>query len=491
MEKSNKGVRSRNPFAFLFKKDAEEGYVPNREALFFSMGLGGQNVTYNLVSGWFFYFCNNVLHISPGIVGTITGISRIWDGVNDPIVGALVDRRNTAPGQKLHQYLGKLPIIIGILTMLMFCDFGLPERAAVVVVLCIYLAWDMAYSFQDVALWGTLALVSPYSRERSRVAQWINIGTSVAGGVTGLIPIIMGVGRDAGIAEKWLFLGFGIVFGLGGELMSIFAAKTHERVLQSPKTEQLSLKENFKIFLHNRNLLLLGLAQIVAGLSFTVPQIYFFKYCVSLSVGSFEMNGETAMTVLGAIGVLPSIFGMFFAVKLAEWCGGMKNLLITNQVLSIIVRLIVFFIGYDSTSKLIIGALVLSVTSVLGVAQNIGLRSLITDSVDRMEWETGKRTEGLASSFQNFVAKITGALQLFISGLILEMLHFDNSLDGITGQPDTFYKWQWPLYILGPAMGALLYLIPAFFIKDNKQEKERIEAELAERRAKAAEEAVD
>lgn len=488
MEKTDKIARKK-PLAFLFKKDAENGYVPNREALYFSIGLGGQNVTYNLVNGWFFYFCNNVLHISPGIVGTITGISRIWDGVNDPIVGALVDRRRTEPGQKLHGYLGKLPVIIGILTMLMFFDFGLSEQAAVFVVLFIYLAWDMVYSFQDVALWGTLALVSPYSKERSRVAQWINIGTSVAGGITGLIPIIMGVGRDAGIEERWLFMGFGIFFGLGGELMSAFAAKTHERVLQPPKTEQLSLKENFKIFLHNRNLLLLGLAQIVAGLSFTVPQIYFFKYCVSLSIGSFEMNGETAMTVLGAISVLPALFGMFFAVKLADWCGGMKNLLITNQVLSIIVRLIVYFIGYTSTPRLIIGALVLSITNVLGVAQNIGLRSLIADSVDRMEWETGKRTEGLASSFQNFVAKITGALQLFISGLILEMLHFDNSLTGIVGQPDMFYKWQWPLYILGPAMGALLYLIPAFFIKDNKEEKEQIEKDLAERRTKAAQEA--
>lgn len=97
--------------ARIFDKNAEEGFVPNREAVYFALGLGGQNISYNLVSGWFFYFCNAVLKISPFHVGILTSLTRLWDGVNDPIVGAIVDHRKTKPGQKLHPYLGKFACI--------------------------------------------------------------------------------------------------------------------------------------------------------------------------------------------------------------------------------------------------------------------------------------------------------------------------------------------------------------------------------------------
>lgn len=83
---------------------------------------------------------------------------------------------------------------------------------------------------------------------------------------------------------------------------------------------------------------------------------------------------------------------------------------------------------------------------------------------------------------QNFTAKITAAIQLFINGLVLELLHFDGSIEGVAGQSQAFYDWQWPLFILGPAIGAFLYLIPAFFIKDNKEEREKIESDLKRRR---------
>lgn len=467
----------------VFSKEAPEGYVPNREAVHFALGLGGQNITYSLVSGWFFYFCTNILGITPAKVGVLTAVTRVWDGVNDPMVGALIDHRKTKPGQKLHPYLGKLPIFIGIFTMLLFVDFGVTEKWAIAISLAVYLIWDVLYSFQDVALWGTLALISPHSAERSRVVQWVNIGISVCCALPGIIPMFMGIGRDLGASERMMFLIFGIVFGFGGELLSMFAAKTHERVIQPPRKEEVSFSENFKIFFHNKNLLLLGTAQILGSLSITVPWIYFFKYCTSWTIGGAEINGETVQFIYSAITAVPGAFAMFFAVKLAKLCGGMKRMLVANQLSSLLIRVIVFFIGFDTPARLIISAVIMSLTSILGVAQNIALRSLITDSVDRMEWETGKRTEGLASSFQNFIAKIQGALQLLISGMVLELLHFDGTLEGVTGQTAAFYKWQWPLFILGPAIGAALYLIPALFIRDNKEEKEMIEKELEERRA--------
>ena len=126
----------------IFKREVKDGEVPNGELFAYSTALAGQNMTYQLVNQWIFYFCTNIIGINPLSVGFLTGFSKIWDALNDPIVGTLIDRRKTKPGQKLHPYLGKLPVIIGILTALMFVDFGVGEFAAMVIFLCVYIAWD-------------------------------------------------------------------------------------------------------------------------------------------------------------------------------------------------------------------------------------------------------------------------------------------------------------------------------------------------------------
>ena len=136
-----------NPIRFFFNQDAKEGDVPNRELFSYATALAGQNATYGIVNQWIFYFCTNVLHMDPDHVGKITSLSRIWDALNDPLVGVIIDRRKYRPGQKLHPFLGKLPIVIGLLTALLFCNFGLNETGAIAVFLCIYFAWDLTYSF--------------------------------------------------------------------------------------------------------------------------------------------------------------------------------------------------------------------------------------------------------------------------------------------------------------------------------------------------------
>ena len=352
----------------LFSKEADEGYVPNRELFAYSAALAGQNLTYQFVTQWLFYFCTDVLKIGARKVGFFTGFSRIWDALNDPIVGAVIDRRRCKNGKKLHPYLGKLPIFIGILTALMFVDFGVGETAAMVIILCVYIGWDFTYSFQDVALWGMMSLISPHPHERARVSQWLNIGVGAAWGAISLIPMIMGAREKIGISEKLLFLIFGIVFGLGGELMSILAYKTKERVEFVAPPKQ-SLLKDIAMLRYNKILILL-------------------------------------------------------------------------------------------------------------------LRALLCDSIDYTEWKTGKRTEGISNSMQNLTSKFVDALKLIFSGLVLSGLGYDANL-GLEGQTQAFYKAQWPLFMLLPALGSVLYLIPFLCIRYSKAQRAQVEKELAERHAES------
>lgn len=483
MKRSKQKKAIWNPFS----KQAEEGFVPNRELLAYSAALTGQNMAYVFVSQWLFYFCTDVLKISPGRVGFLTGFSRVWDAINDPIVGAIVDRRKCKNGNKLHPYLGKLPLVIGALTALMFVDFGVGETAALLILLCVYIAWDLTYSFQDVALWGMMSLISPHPHERSRVSQWLNIGVGAAWGITSLVPLIMGAREAIGISEKTLFLIFGIVFGFGGECLSILASKTKERVAYVENRHEQSFWQDLAVLRHNKILILLLLAQLLNFLNGAVPQIYFFKYCVTVQIGGTVLNGETVQFYYGILVSVLSAVSMFFAVKLSDKIGGMRNIVILAQLMNIIFRVAAYFVGFKTLPQMFIVVLLISISSIPVNMVGIAQRSILCDAVDYVEWKTGKRTEGISNSLQNLTNKLSDALKLLASGMVLEALSYNADL-GLEGQTAIFYRAQWPLFMLLPALGSLLYLIPFLCIRYSKEQKARVERELAERRA-AAEEA--
>ena len=144
------------------------GHVPSKEKLQYSIGVFGQNVTYGLVSQWIFYYCTDVILITPLVVGTIMGITRIWDAINDPLMGVLIDRRRFKNGEKLRPYLLFTPIIIGLLTLLMFLSPFENPTAKIVYIFFIYIAWDFFYTFQDIAQWGMTSLISPLSKKEPR-----------------------------------------------------------------------------------------------------------------------------------------------------------------------------------------------------------------------------------------------------------------------------------------------------------------------------------
>lgn len=462
---------------------AGEGYIPNKELAAYTVALTGQNLSYVFVLQWLFYFCTDILKIGAKKVGFLTGFSRILDAFNDPIVGTVIDRRKCKNGNKLHPYLGKLPIFIGVLTALMFIDFGMSETLTLLVLLCVYVAWDFIYSFQDIALWGMMSLISPHSHERSRASQWVNIGVGAAWGIVGLVPMILGAREALGVSEKVLFLIFGIVFGFGGEMLSIFAYKTKERVefVSAPKQ---SFFADFAVLRQNKILVLLLLSQVLNFLNGAVPWIYFFKYCCAdITIGTTTFNGETIQFYYGILVSVLSAASMFFAVKLSDKIGGMRNIIVVAQIMNAAFRLLAFFIGFDTLPKMIAVIAIISISSIPSNMVGIAQRSILCDSIDYAEWKTGKRTEGISNSMQNLTNKLVDALKLFFSGFVLSGLGYNSDL-GIKGQTEIFYKAQWPLFMLLPAIGSILYLIPFLFIRYSKEQKRQVEKELAERHLK-------
>ena len=177
------------PF-FLFSKEESETKVANNRLLSYAVGLTGQNMTYSFISQRLFVFLNTILGIPAEKTGMITGISTTWDAINDPLIGSIMDHRKYKPGYKMRPFLIWTAPIVGIISVLMFMDFGLTETQTILMVLILYILFDAFYSFQDVAIWGLSALSTPSAIERRRVAQWISIGAGAGSTVAGVYPML-------------------------------------------------------------------------------------------------------------------------------------------------------------------------------------------------------------------------------------------------------------------------------------------------------------
>ena len=488
---------------FLFDNTESDTRVSNTRLLSHAAGLVGQNMAYSLVSSRLFVFLNTVLGVPAEKTGMITGISTMWDAINDPLFGSLMDHRKHKPGYKLRPFLLWTPAIIGILVTLMFVDVGLDANKTVLYILVLYLLFDTFYSFQDIAIWGMASLSSPSSDERRRVTQWISIGAGLGGTIAGLFPMFKDMFvRGEVMSEKNTYLFFACIFGMGGMLIAMLAYRMKEKVVDVNAQEDIPPAEKFKAMMktlanlrYNKTLIIVCLARAVQCLSLTLPWEYFFESeGVSYNVFGAEITGGTAQIAYGYIMGIPGAFVNFFAVPIIKKIGGNKKLLVYSEVITIVARIIAFGIGTNERYKNI-GALFM-VMGVLGTAQiltnmkAIAERSLLTNSVDEMELKTGERTEGITFSMQNFATKIGESLSLLVKGKLLTLVGYNQNI-AMTAQNAVFMKWQWPMFILGPIVGAILYLCAIVFVKDDKEQRKQIETELKLRRDELAQNAAE
>ncbi len=478
-------------------------YVSKKEKVNFMAGLAGQNIVYCFIGASFFqYFLTDIALFPPAVVTVLLIIMKVWDGINDPIIGSIVDRHRFKNGEKLRPLLKYTPVPVGVFTVLIFVVFSTAEdllwlRIGYFVIM--YLCWDITYTMQDVAIWGMTAVVTPDSNERDRFVQLARtIGSIFFGIFSAVIPMVMEiVAKQSGNSLALMTVLFAAIFGLGGALVSAKCHKAQERVrLVEPAQQQTSIIECFKLLFQNKMLMLVTLSNLFGALAFGGNLMtYFFKYKIpEISIGGFVLGPLTLTTVFGALTSAPSFLGMLLADKLKIKFKGYRNLLIFIQLCTLVGRVLAWIIGFEG-KNIFITMLILALCSFPAGASSIAQTSLFCDSVDYMEWKTGKRTEGVTFAMQTFFTKIssgiTGALGTMALGL-LGYVAVEDTPDAvyIGTQTEAFETWIWPIVMLTPAVAALLYIIPLLFIKYTPEQKAQVEKELAERRAKTENETV-
>jgi len=486
----------RHPIRWFLRTETESpGEIPRKELTFFSLAHWGQSSLHNMAgSDRFFHFCTNVLMIKPETVGQVLGATTLFDAINDPVAGSIIDGYRFKDGRKLLPWIKYTSPLIAIIAFLMFVNWNLPAGLAVAYSAAVYVVWDILYSFRDAAIWGMTATVSPHSDQRARSSQFADIGAMIGGLLPSLTMPMLSGGGAFGLNQQQVYLIFAVVLCLGGGFMSLFAMGMNERVRSQPPAKKQGDKMhgarefflNISYLRHNHIILLLLASEVLSAASPRVNDIYIYQQ-LSYQVGGREISAGLLVTIFGAVTLLPGGILKFFATKIAARVGGMKRIIVIARIASIATGLLGFLVGIKSVWALALVQLIDGFSNLPGSLNSIAWRALVGDSVDYVEWKIGKRTEGITMSVRNFMAKLANAIRRFIQGYTLVFLQFDPKLveRGIQ-QNAHFQRWIWPAFRLGPVLGLAASLIPLLLLKYPESLRRQVEAEMLERRALAA-----
>ena len=145
------------------------------------------------------FYLTDVLSLPDSTLWWITGIilaARVFDALNDPFMGVIVDNTHTRWG-RFKPWIVVGAVLSGILTVLLFTDFGLSGNAYIGVFAVLYVAWGICFTMNDISYWSMLPTLSQDLREREQIGSVARICASVGlfAVVSLIVPVTTALGQ--------------------------------------------------------------------------------------------------------------------------------------------------------------------------------------------------------------------------------------------------------------------------------------------------------
>ena len=362
-----------------------------------------------MVTMYLIFYLTDVLGTSSATLWWISGIilvARIFDALNDPVMGVIVDNTKTKYG-KFKPWIAFGAVASGIITVLLFTDFGLTGTAFVTVFGLLYLLWGMAYTTNDISYWSMLPSLSMDQKEREKIGSFAkicaNIGLFTV--VAGIVPLTTMAGDRLGSMTKgYTVFTMALVLVMWvGQAITVFGVKEKKDTFkqEAPTT----LKGMLRAILDNDQLLFTAISMslfMIGYVTTTSFGLYFFKYAYG-DEGMYSIFAVIlGVSQIAALAVFP-LFSRRFS---------RKSLYTAATVLVVFGYLIFFF---SPMNMLFIGTA--GILMFLGQAFiQILMLMFLADTVEYGQWKLGKRNESVTFSLQPFINKMGGAIASGIVG---------------------------------------------------------------------------
>lgn len=416
------------------------------------VGMFGQNLIYNIVATGLYFYFQNVICLPAMALGWIMTIARIWDAINDPMMGTIVDKTKTKWG-KCRPYLIIFPGIIGVVTILTFLNGNYANATTTTQKVLIvawagisYIAWGMCFTVCDIPLWGITSLMTEDENDRGKI---LGLARMVAG-VGGIGVLVVQVaqalsGAFNGNMQKAFIVTVIIMTVIASVLFEFAGICTRERVEKSERTY--TFKENFQIMFRNkpfRQILISGILrspiQLLMIVAMTLVTYYYANGNIMKILNTDPAGKITGINIKVLIGLGAVAAGLFIGQFVAMGITPVlikkieKKTLYNFYSLAGAIPFALIFVFYkvsggDLTTvgwSIVIGVCMLFASASFG-GINVLQSIMIADCVDYEEYHNGVRTDGVFFSGQSFITKLSAGLATIISSVVYSIVGYSGA----------------------------------------------------------------
>lgn len=421
-------------------------------------------------------FYTLVLKVNPIHVGILMLITKFWDAINDPIIGALVDSRENKGKGKFIPWIKAFAFPTAVLCILGFVNvsnFAYGARLAYMFIS--YVAYEIMYTCVNVPFGSLSSVMTDDVNHRTDLSRYRSLGGTIFMTVIVITGPLFLYKDNQPVPQNFLIMA-AVCAGIGFICLMITSHWCKERVILAapPKQEKLSYMQIMKEIAKNRALLGVMLSSFIgivgAGMVNALNTYLFRDYFGNVAI----------MAVSGMLSVLWSLIA-FIGTKFVAKKFGKKEWTMYSATFSIIVFAVLFFFPLDNPLLFI----VINGICFLGVSGfQVLVWALVNDAIDYQELQSGQRNEGIVYSAYTFFRKLANAVSGSMGSFALAIAGFNVNAQV---QSEEFAGNLWKTYTGIYVVGYLLAVLVLKFVYPLTKEKtaEMLE-ELAKRRQEGA-----
>lgn len=484
----------------------EETYLTWKETLSYAAGRGAQGMNTSMTSSKYInFFLTNVLFRKlqdpMGVASKIRLFCGIFDAINDPIMGIIVDKTRTKDGQ-MRPYIKWAPIFVSIVMVLFFIGSAdAPPLLNIIYTTILFVGLDVTYTAFDIPMGALAFSITPSGIERTKLYGVSSITRSVLGALPQVFVAAAALLPYFNDHTPQAYLTSAIVSAVGIVFLTRFTFKnTRERA--EHREDVPSVKECFALLFKNRPLLMLFLGNVFFVICKIAEQVSFY-FVADLM---FNRGYNVFIDVVKFPGFL--VAGLLVP-KIVEMLGrkaDSKKFYQACCIVAIILHGLFALTCYNGlmnkpageSVSLPIGILIVLFTGLTAIPlefKNLIQKEMEAETVDYIEWKSGTRVEGIMLSIMSFTGKIENTLSSSIGLAILGVTGYIQHTEGSLAQNT---QTNWALFLLTtlvPALGYLLMLVPMHFYNitgdGHRQMMKEILARRAARKGENAEEVAE
>lgn len=398
----------------------------------YGIGAIGLDLSYGLFYSFLSYYLSSVLELKEAFLLLLTPIARIWDGINDPMMGTIVDNTNTKRG-KYRPW-----IVIGAaanaaVLFLLFTSFGMSGMKLYIYIGVMYILWGMTNTMADIPYWSMIPSFTSDPDDRNMVSTVARTFSGLGQGIiTVLTPIILpklSTGMDK-TDKGYSANGFSRWAGICAILLVLFSVicvlSTKEKKTEDNKKTKFSFTKIFKVLKNNDQLVIFMLFAMLSNAGWYLTSgtaVYYFSDVLG------KPKDQSLFQTIGAVG---SVLGLLVIPILSKWLN--KKRIYQISLSATILGYILMFI-FGPVLKITIALDIAYIVSSTGIASMFVSQTVfLADIVDYGEYKNGERNESITFSMKGFLQKMAYTIQTIILFGGLGLVNYNEQITSASKQ---------------------------------------------------------